>query len=79
MTVEFTQHGWDDFTFWLETDLEIANKVRELIKAIQRDPFKGPGKPEPLRFGLKGCWSRRITLEHRLVYKVSGKKGTGQK
>lgn len=79
MNIEFTPHGWEDFTYWLETDLDTAYKIRELIKAIQRQPFKGPGKPEPLRFGLKGYWSRRITTEHRLVYKVSGKKGTDQK
>ena len=79
MKVEFTRNGWEDFSYWLETDLDTVHKIRELIKAIQRQPFKGLGKPEPLRFGLKGCWSRRISVEHRLVYKVNGKKEAGQK
>ncbi len=79
MIVEFTRHGWDDFTYWLDTDTDVAIKIGELIQDVRRNPFKGRGKPEPLRFGLKGYWSRRITTEHRLVYKVSGKKGVDQK
>jgi toxin YoeB len=79
MNIEFTSNTWEDYAYWLVTDLDIANKIRELIRAIQREPFKGLGKPEPLRFGLKGYWSRRITTEHRLVYKVSGTKGDDQK
>lgn len=79
MNVEFTSHGWEDFQYWLETDPETALKIKELIKAIRKTPFSGIGKPEPLKYDLKGFWSRRITQEHRLVYKVSGKKGVDQK
>ena len=79
MLIEFTAHGWDDFCFWLENDNAIAIKITEIIKSIKQQPFKGLGKPEPLKYGLKGFWSRRITVEHRLVYKISGKKGVDQK
>lgn len=79
MNTDFTEHGWDDFEYWLENDPEMIEKIRVLIKAIKKDSFKGIGKPEPLKFGLKGFWSRRITGEHRLVYQVSGTKGKDQK
>lgn len=79
MNIEFTQHGWGDFVFWLENDENITLKIKELINSIKQNPFKGIGKPEPLKHRLKGFWSRRITHEHRLVYKVSGKKGIDQK
>ena len=79
MITEFTQHGWNDFEYWLENDLEVVEKIRELIKSIKQIPFKGLGKPEPLRHSLKGYWSRRITGEHRLVYQVSGTKGDDQR
>lgn len=79
MNIEFTQHGWDDFVFWLENDNELVLKIKELIKSIKQNPFKGLGRPEPLKHRLKGFWSRRITHEHRLIYKVSGKKGVDQK
>ncbi|MEL6942175.1 MAG: type II toxin-antitoxin system YoeB family toxin, partial [Bacteroidota bacterium] len=54
MDIEFTQHGWDDFTFWLEHDVDIAIKIKDLLKSIKQNPFKGLGKPEPLRHDLKG-------------------------
>ena len=79
MNIDFTLHGWDDFTYWLENDIDTTLKIKELIKAIKQDTFKGLGKPEPLKHGLRGFWSRRITGEHRLVYSVSGKKGVDQK
>ncbi|MEM7655751.1 MAG: Txe/YoeB family addiction module toxin [Bacteroidota bacterium] len=79
MKVEFTEHGWEDFCYWLENEPELALKIKELLKAIRSHPFKGIGKPEPLKYSLKGFWSRRITREHRLVYRVSGKKGEDQK
>ncbi len=63
----------------MENDEDIAAKIKELIKLIRKEPFKGIGKPEPLKFGLKGFWSRRITGEHRLVYSISGNKGLDQK
>ena len=79
MNFEFTSHAWQDFVYWLENDQQIALKIKELLKSIKSNPFKGIGSPEPLKYDLKGYWSRRITQEHRLVYKVSGKKGIDQK
>jgi toxin YoeB len=61
----------DDLRYWIETDRKIALRVLDLIAAILADPFEGIGKPEPLRFALAGCWSRRVTQEHRLVYRVA--------
>jgi toxin YoeB len=60
----------EDLRFWVETDRKTAIRVLDLVEAIIGDPFSGIGKPEPLRFVLAGCWSRRITQEHRLVYRV---------
>ena len=60
-----------DLVFWVETDRKVALRLLELIEATRRDPFRGIGKPEPLRGSLSGDWSRRITQEHRLVYRVS--------
>ena len=79
MNIEFTSYGWEDFNYWLENDEDITAKIKELIKSIRQEPFKGIGKPEPLKFGLKGFWSRRITGEHRLVYSISGSKRIDQK
>ena len=61
----------EDLRYWVKTDRSAAIRVLGLIEAVLRDPFQGPGKPEPLRFLLAGCWSRRITQEHRLVCWVS--------
>ena len=60
-----------DLRYWIETDRKIALRAFELIESILRDPFTGIGKPESLKFMLAGCWSRRLTQEHRLVYRVS--------
>jgi toxin YoeB len=79
MNFEFTVNGWEDFEYWIETDPEIVVKIKDLLKDIRKTPFQGLGKPEPLKYDLKGYWSRRITGEHRLVYKVEGKKGENQK
>jgi len=79
MNIEFTPKGWEDFSYWIEQDEEMVIKIKDLLRAIRQDPFKGIGKPEPLKFGLKGFWSRRITGEHRLVYSISGTKGIDQK
>jgi toxin YoeB len=59
-----------DLRFWVKTDRNAALRILELVEATLRDPFQGIGKPEALKYVLAGCWSRRITLEHRLVYKV---------
>jgi toxin YoeB len=62
----------EDLRYWVETDRKVALRIFELIEAVLRNPFTGIGKPEPLKYVLAGVWSRRITLEHRLVYKVTG-------
>lgn len=79
MTFEFTEKGWEDFQYWIETDNSIAAKIKDLLNEIRITPFLGLGKPEPLKYDLKGYWSRRITGEHRLVYKISGTRGKDQK
>jgi toxin YoeB len=61
----------EDLRYWVRTDRRTALRVFELIEAVMRDPFSGIGKPEALKYLLAGCWSRRITQEHRLVYRVS--------
>ena len=61
----------EDLRYWVKTERSAASRVLDLVDAVLRDPFQGPGKPEPLRYLLAGCWSRRITQEHRLVYRVS--------
>ena len=71
MKVVFADQGWDDFTYWVEHDRKIAKRIIRLIKDIEREPFEGLGKPEPLKHDLSGFWSRRITEEHRLVYAVN--------
>ena len=70
MKIVFADRGWEDFTYWVETDRKMAARIIRLIKDIEREPFEGLGKPEPLRHDLTGFWSRRITDEHRLVYAV---------
>jgi toxin YoeB len=69
--VGFFPKAFDDFSNWATEDKRIHQKIIVLIKDIQRNPFTGLGKPEPLRHELQGYWSRRITKEHRLVYKVT--------
>lgn len=70
MKIIFSEHAWEDYLYWQRTDRKILERINKLIKEIQRSPFEGTGKPEPLRHGLSGYWSRRITDEHRIVYKV---------
>ena len=70
MKLIFSEHAWGDCLYWQRTDRKILERINNLIKEIQRSPFEGTGKPEPLRHGLSGYWSRRITDEHRIVYKV---------
>ena len=69
--VVFGKEFRQDLRYWVSTDRTAAIRILDLVDAILRDPFTGPGKPEPLRYMLAGCWSRRITQEHRLVYRVS--------
>jgi len=66
----FSEQAWDDYLYWQKTDKKMLNRINQLIKDIQRQPFEGIGKPEPLKYHLSEYWSRRISDEHRIVYKV---------
>ena len=70
MKLTFSQHARDDYLYWQRTDRKIIQRINKIIKECQRTAFEGTGKPEPLRHGMAGYWSRRITNEHRMVYKV---------
>lgn len=70
--ITFSKISWEDYISWQAEDKKTLRKINELIKDIQRTPFAGKGKPEPLKYDLAGLWSRRINREHRLVYRVSG-------
>ena len=72
MEVIFSPHALDDLNYWKQKhDNKTLLRVRLLIEHIQKDPFKGIGKPEPLKYNFAGMWSRRITQEHRIIYEVS--------
>ncbi len=68
--MEFDPAGFEDLAWWIENNRSQALRIVRLIREINRAPFSGPGKPEPLKHELKGCWSRRIDQEHRIVYQV---------
>lgn len=70
MNIAFLEDAWNDYLYWQTFDKNILKRINNLIKDIQRQPFQGIGKPEPLKFDMAGFWSRRITEEHRLVYKI---------
>ena len=70
MKTVFSQNAWEDYISWQAEDKKILKKINALIKDIQRNPYDGSGKPEPLKYDLSGLWSRRIEREHRLVYQV---------
>lgn len=72
MKILFTEYAWDEYVEWQRVDPKTVRRINELIRAAARNPSGGVGKPEPLKFSLVGCWSRRIDQEHRLVYKVDG-------
>jgi toxin YoeB len=65
----FSENAWEDYLYWQNTDRNLLKRINRLIHEIMRDPFTGPGKPEPLKHGLSGYWSRRINDEHRIVYR----------
>jgi toxin YoeB len=73
MSLLWSNEAWEDYLYWQQNDQKVLRAINDLIKDIRRDPFKGLGKPEPLKHNLSGWWSRRITREHRLVYRVSGR------
>lgn len=72
MKLVFSERAWEDYLYWQTADRKLLTRINTLIREIQREPFTGIGKPEPLKHALAGYWSRRITEEHRMVYKVEG-------
>ena len=73
MRIIFSKNSWEDYISWQSENKKMLRKINELIKDIQRTPFEGKGKPEPLKYDLAGFWSRRIDREHRLVYQINKK------
>ena len=73
-SLEFDEAAFEDLAWWIKQDRSKALRIVDLIKDVQRNPLKGIGKPEPLKYQLKGCWSRKIDQEHRLVYQVTEEK-----
>lgn len=71
MKPTFSSRAWEEYLYWQKTDKAVLKRINALIKNILRQPFEGIGKPEPLKHSLSGYWSRRITDEHRIVYKVT--------
>ena len=72
MNIQFSSRAWEDYVYWQQFDKKVLKKINDLLKDISRNPYEGIGKPEPLKHALSGYWSRRITDEHRLVYRVEG-------
>lgn len=70
MKHSFVDESWEDYLYWQVTNKNNLKRINELIKEIKRSPFSGIGKPEPLKHKYKGCWSRRIDSEHRLIYQI---------
>lgn len=70
MNLKLTERALEDFTYWSKIDPKLLKKIFDLLNDIQREPFAGLGKPEPLKHELQGYWSRRINDEHRLIYKI---------
>ncbi|MBX3570188.1 MAG: Txe/YoeB family addiction module toxin [Rhizobiaceae bacterium] len=73
MKIHWTEQGWNDYLHWQAADAKIVERINELLREARRHPFTGLGKPEPLRNEMAGWWSRRITQEDRLIYRVTGK------
>jgi toxin YoeB len=71
MRITFSKNAWEDYLSWQSEDKKILKKINDLIKDIQKTPYEGMGKPEPLKYDLTGLWSRRIDREHRLVYQAN--------
>ena len=72
MRLVWTTNAWEDYLYWQGNDKKTLRRVNQLLRDALRDPFEGIGKPEPLKYGAEGAWSRRITQEHRLVYTDAG-------
>lgn len=71
MKLVFSPESWEEYLYWQRTDRNTLKRINLLIKEVMRDPYRGIGKPEPLKHALQGYWSRRITAEHRLVYRIT--------
>jgi toxin YoeB len=69
MNVAFTPQAWEEYLYWQRTDPQIVSRIHDLLRDIRRNPYHGIGKPEPLKHALQGYWSRRITSEHRIIYR----------
>jgi toxin YoeB len=72
MKLVFADEAWQDYLHWQKQDRKMVDRINRLISEVKREPFAGVGKPEPLKHALAGFWSRRITDEHRMVYRVEG-------
>ena len=72
MKLIFADAAWEDYLYWQKQDRKVLERINKLVQEVRREPFSGVGKPEPLRHALAGFWSRRITDEHRMVYRVVG-------
>ena len=72
MKLVFAEEAWEDYLYWQKHDKQMVERINKLVKEIQREPFAGIGKPEALKHALAGFWSRRITDEHRIVYRTEG-------
>ena len=72
MKLVFSDEAWEDYLYWQKQDRKMVERINKLIHEVKRDPYSGVGKPEPLKHALSGFWSRRITDEHRMVYRVEG-------
>lgn len=72
MKLIFAEQAWQDYLYWQKEDRRLLDRINTLIRQIEREPFSGIGKPEPLKHALSGFWSRRITSEHRIIYRVVG-------
>lgn len=72
MKLIFSEHAWEDYMYWQQTDKKTAKRINLIIKDIQRNKYEGIGKPETLKHNLSGYWSRRINSTHRIVYKIEG-------
>ena len=70
MKLIFSDEAWDDYLYWQKNDRKMVERNNKLIQDVLREPFSGLGKPEPLKHALSGFWSRRITDEHRMVYRI---------
>ncbi len=72
MKLIFADEAWEDYLYWQQQEKRMVDRINKLIRETQREPFSGIGKPEALKHALSGFWSRRITVEHRMVYRVEG-------